>query len=139
MDYFYSKGYSNLDLTRHVTGKRPNFFVMIAYRHGFSFLPFSNASKLTPLTVKTRYLVPGRSPYAFPSAPPIPSIWTSSCSSIKFNAPSPGRNAVMTFPFLMICARTHFLTALLGWRHSTPTFSRTIARAWGDPSNGSAL
>ena len=62
---------------------------------------------------------------------------TSSCSSMKLMAPSPTAKAVIWRPFLMSWTLTHFLMAELGCLASIPTFSRTIPRAWADPSSGS--
>jgi len=89
--------------------------------------------------VTTLHRTPGISPMAPPREPPIPSTSTSSCSSTTFRAPSPGRKAVMTLPFLISWVRTHFLMALLGCLLSTPTFSRTMPRPMGEPARGSAL
>ena len=82
---------------------------------------------------------PGMSPIAPPRVPPIPSTNTSSCSSIKFNAPSPGRKAVINLPFLISWVRTHLRIALFGCLLSMPTFSSTIPLLIGAPSIGSTF
>jgi len=71
-----------------------------------------------------------------PLRPPIPSMTTSSCSSMKSKAPSYGMKAVHVLPFLMSWILTHFLTPELGFLGSRPTFSRTIPLACGVPSDG---
>ena len=73
----------------------------------------------------TLYLTPGRSPYDRPLLPPIPSTITSSCSSIKDIAPSPGANAVNLLPVLIKLIFTAFLIAEFGCLASKPTFSIT--------------
>ena len=54
-------------------------------------------------------------------------------------APLRGRKAVIDFPFLINCTRTHLRTAELGCFDSMPTFSKTIPLACGAPSNGLAF
>ena len=79
------------------------------------------------------------SPIAPPRVPPMPSTRTSSCSSTRFSAPSPGKKAVIKRPFLMSWVRTHLRMALFGCLLSTPTFSRTMPFAMGDPWSGSTF
>merc|ERR1712200_70254 len=58
---------------------------------------------------------------------------------MQFKHPSLGTNAVIFFPFLMSCTRTHFLMAELGCFASTPTFSKTIPLACEAPPKGLAF
>ena len=104
-------------------------FAHTPYLIGFSALPLIRASSDTPFTLMTFQRTPGRSPTARPLAPPIPSTMTRSCSSIKLSAPSPGRKAVIAFPFFFNSIRRHFLIAEFGCLLSLPTFAKTIPNA----------
>ncbi|KUK62089.1 MAG: hypothetical protein XD82_0807 [Methanoculleus marisnigri] len=71
-------------------------FYHTAYLRGFSLRPVTISRRLTLFTLVTTNRTPGISPFDLPSLPPMPSISTSSCSSMKLMAPSPTANAVNT-------------------------------------------
>jgi hypothetical protein len=112
---------------------------MVGHRAGFCFLPYTSSFRDTPFTVMTFQRTPGMSPIAPPRVPPMPSTITSSCSSTRLSAPSPGRKAVITLPFLISCVRTHLRMALFGCLDSTPTFSSTMPLLMGAPCMGSTF
>ncbi len=70
------------------------YFCHSPHLRGFSLRPMTISLRLTLFTLVTTNRTPGISPIDRPSLPPIPSISTSSCSSMKLMAPSPTANAV---------------------------------------------
>nr|AIF20108.1 hypothetical protein [uncultured marine group II/III euryarchaeote KM3_88_D11] len=99
------------------------------YLIGFSLRPRTISSRETPLTLITLNRTPGKSPYERPILPPIPSTRTSSCSSMKDMAPSPGAKAVSLLPVLIKLILTALRIPEFGCLASKPTFSITIPLA----------